>query len=80
MDLINIRRLRLLRFCSTWVVFTKNLHKLNDFIDFSMHIYYNFRYKESEEKKMSDLMLPFTSFNIFDLLYKREGAGAGFGM
>jgi hypothetical protein len=41
-----------------------------------MHIYYNFRYKESEEKRMSDLMLPFTSFKIFDLLYGRVGAGA----
>jgi hypothetical protein len=45
---------------------------------FSMHIYYNICYKESEEKRMSDLMimLPFTSFKIFDLLYSRVGAGA----
>jgi hypothetical protein len=42
-----------------------------------MHIYYNFRYKESEEKRMSDLMSPFTSFKIFDLLYSGVGAGAG---
>jgi hypothetical protein len=73
---LRLRRLRLLRCCSKWVVF-KKLHKLNDFIAFSMHICYNFRYKESEEKRMSDLMIPFTSFEIFDLLYSRVGAGAG---
>jgi hypothetical protein len=39
-----------------------------------MHIYYNFRYKESEEKRMSDLMLPFTPLKTFDLLYRRVGA------
>jgi hypothetical protein len=42
-----------------------------------MHIYYNFRYKESEEKRMLDLMLPFTSLKILDLFYSRVGAGAG---
>jgi hypothetical protein len=42
-----------------------------------MHIYHNFRYKESEEKKMSDLVLLFTPFKIFDLLYSRVGVGAG---
>jgi hypothetical protein len=42
-----------------------------------MHIYYNFRYKESEEKRVSDLMLPFTPLKIFDLLYRSVGAGAG---
>jgi hypothetical protein len=73
---LRLRRLRLLRCCSTWVVF-KKWHKLNDFIAFSMHIYYNFRFKESEEKRMSDLLLPFTPFKIFDLLYCRVGAGAG---
>jgi hypothetical protein len=41
-----------------------------------MYIYYNFRYKESEEKRMSDLMLPLTPFKNFDLLYSRVGAGA----
>jgi hypothetical protein len=44
-----------------------------------MHIYYNFRCKESEEKRMSDLMLDFTPLKIFDLLYRRVGAGAGAG-
>jgi hypothetical protein len=34
-----------------------------------MHIYYNFRYKESEEKRLSDLMLLFTPLKNFDLLY-----------
>jgi hypothetical protein len=28
---------------------------------------------------MSELMLPFTSFKIFDLLFSRERAGAGAG-
>jgi hypothetical protein len=42
-----------------------------------MHIYYNFRYKDSEEKRLPDLMLPFTTLKIFDLLYNRVGAGAG---
>jgi hypothetical protein len=41
-----------------------------------MHIYYNFRSKESEEKRLSDLMVPFTPLNFFDLLYSRIGAGA----
>jgi hypothetical protein len=36
----------------------------------------NIYYKESEEKRMSDLMLPFTPLKIFDLLYSRVGAGA----
>jgi hypothetical protein len=69
------RRLRLLRCCSTLVVF-KKWHKHNDFIAFSMHIYYNFRYKESEEKRLSDLMLPFTPLKFYDLLYSRVWAGA----
>jgi hypothetical protein len=47
--------------------------KLNDFIAFSMHIYYIFHCKESEEKRMLDLML---SLKIFDLLYSMVGAGA----
>jgi hypothetical protein len=38
-----------------------------------MHIYY---YKESEEKRMSDIKLPFTSFKFLYLLYSRVGAGA----
>jgi hypothetical protein len=42
-------------------------------------IFENFRYKESEENRMSDLMLPFTSLKIFDLLYSRVGAGVGTG-
>jgi hypothetical protein len=42
-----------------------------------MHIYYNFRYKESEGKRMSDLMLTFTPLKFFDLLYSRVGAGTG---
>jgi hypothetical protein len=41
-----------------------------------MNIDYNFRYKESEEKRMSDLMLPFTPLKIFDVLYSMVGAGA----
>jgi hypothetical protein len=41
-----------------------------------MHIFYNFHYTESEEKRMSDLMLTFMPFKIFDLLYSRVGAGA----
>jgi hypothetical protein len=41
------------------------------------YIYYNFCYKESEEKRMSDLVLPFTPLKIFDLLYSKVGAGAG---
>jgi hypothetical protein len=68
-------RLRLLRCCSTWVVF-KKWHKFNDFSAFSMHIYYNFRYRQSEEKRMSDLVLSFTPLKIYVLLYSRVGAGA----
>jgi hypothetical protein len=41
-----------------------------------MHIYFNFRYTESEEKIMSDIMLTFIPFINFDLLYSREGARA----
>jgi hypothetical protein len=41
-----------------------------------MHVYYNFRCKESEEKRMSDLMLLFPPLKMFDLLYSRVGAGA----
>jgi hypothetical protein len=33
--------------------------ELNDFIVFSIRIYNNFHYTESEEKRMSDLMLTF---------------------
>jgi hypothetical protein len=42
-----------------------------------MHIYYNFRYTESEEKRMSELMLTFIPFKNFDLLYSWVGTGAG---
>jgi hypothetical protein len=37
---------------------------------------YNFRYIESEEKRMLDLMLPVTPLKKFDLQYSRVGAGA----
>jgi hypothetical protein len=43
-----------------------------------MHIYYNFRFKASEEKRMSDL-LRFTPLKIFGLVNSRVGAGAGAG-
>jgi hypothetical protein len=36
----------------------------------------NFRYNESEENRMSDLMLHFTTLTNFDLLFSRVGAGA----
>jgi hypothetical protein len=36
----------------------------------------NYRYTESEEKIMSDLILTFIPLKIFDLLYGRAGAGA----
>jgi hypothetical protein len=39
-------------------------------------IYYYFRYKESEEKRLSDLRLPFTPLKIYDLLYSWVGVGA----
>jgi hypothetical protein len=71
-------RLRFLRCCSTWVVFKKE-NNLKDIIAFFMHIYYNFRYKESEEKRMSDIILPFPPLKIFDLIYSKVGAGAGAG-
>jgi hypothetical protein len=51
----------------------KKRHKLNNFIAFSMHIYYNFRYTESEEKRMSGLMLTFIPFKNVDLLYSIVG-------
>jgi hypothetical protein len=44
-----------------------------------MHIYYNFRYKESEEKKISDLMSTFIPFKYFDLPHSRLVAGSGAG-
>jgi hypothetical protein len=75
---LRLRRLRLLRCYSTGVVL-KKLHLLNDFIAFSMHFYYIFRYKESEEKRILDLKLLFTPLKIFELLYSRVGAGAGAG-
>jgi hypothetical protein len=42
-----------------------------------MHIFYNFRYTESEEKRMLDFMLTFIPLKNFDLLYSRVGVGAG---
>jgi hypothetical protein len=42
-----------------------------------MHIYYIFRYTESEEKRTSDLMLTFIPFKHFDLLFSRVGARTG---
>jgi hypothetical protein len=42
-----------------------------------MHIYQNFPYTELEEIRMSDLMLTFSTFKHFDLVYRRVGAGAG---
>jgi hypothetical protein len=39
-------------------------------------IYFNFRYTESEEKRMPDLMLTFIPCKNFDLLCSRLGAGA----
>jgi hypothetical protein len=42
-----------------------------------MHIYYNFRYTESEEKRMSDLMLTSIPFKKFDLLHSSVGDGDG---
>jgi hypothetical protein len=53
---LRLRRLWLLRCCSTWVVFKND--KLNDFIAFLCifpKIFENFRFKESEENRMSDL-------------------------
>jgi hypothetical protein len=47
------------------------------FYAYFLKIFENFRYKESEENRMSDLMLPFTLLKNFDLLYSRVGAGAG---
>jgi hypothetical protein len=41
-----------------------------------MHIYYNFNYTVSEEKRTSVLMLTFITFKIFDLLYCIVGARA----
>jgi hypothetical protein len=49
---------------------------MNNFIAFPMRIYNNFRYKESEEKRMSDLMLTFIPFKNVCLIYRRVGAGA----
>jgi hypothetical protein len=43
---------------------------------FSMHIYYNFPYTESEEIRMSDLMITYIPIKNVDLLYSRVGAGA----
>jgi hypothetical protein len=43
---------------------------------FSMPIYNNFHYIESEEKRMSDLMLICIRFKNVGLLYRRVGAGA----
>jgi hypothetical protein len=42
-----------------------------------MRIYNNFRYTETEEKRMTGLMLTFIPFKIFVLLYCGVGAGAG---
>jgi hypothetical protein len=45
------------------------------FIVFSIRIYYNFHYTESE-KRMSDLMVNIIPSHFFGILHSRVGAGA----
>jgi hypothetical protein len=54
----------------------KKWNKLNNFTVFPIRIYHNFHNTESEEKRMSDLLLTFIPLKIFDFLYRREETAA----
>jgi hypothetical protein len=56
--------------------FLKKWNKLNHFVVFSIRIYNNFHYIESEEKRMLEPMLTCIPFKNLGLLYSRIGTRA----